>query len=415
MTNRIAVVGSGMVGSALVCALQQELNNSDIIWIGGVSPPVQEKHCIDPRVIACSLGSQRFFEQLGAWSLIPFDRLGPYQQMKVWDYEGTGQISFCAEDLSKQSANNSTANNSTKAPPENLGHILESSLLVEALHNRISQSATKVEKHIPDLVVDLEYTGTGEVNLTLESGLQISADMICAADGANSTLREWAQLPTRAWSCKQRALVSVIKHSKSHQQTAWQAFLPSGPLAFLPLAHPSEPNYCAIVWSIDLDKVERIEQLSDEGFIAEINRYIPQEIGQVESATARFGFALQQSLADRYFNDRIVLVGDSAHNIHPLAGQGANLGFADVEQLVAQLKRAEKRGESIWSESVLRRYQRQRRWQNQAMAFAMDAFRKGFGLSEPHLRVARNQLIHFLQGRPRLKKIFLQIAEKSFE
>ena len=114
MTNRIAVVGSGMVGSALVCALQQELNNSDIIWIGGASPPVQEKHCIDPRVIACSLGSQRFFEQLGAWSLLPSDRLGTYRQMKVWDYEGTGQISFCAEDLSNNSTNNSAINNSTR-------------------------------------------------------------------------------------------------------------------------------------------------------------------------------------------------------------------------------------------------------------------------------------------------------------
>ena len=393
-----------MIGSALICALQQRLQNAEIIWIGGVNPPVQDQHCVDARVIACSLGSQRFFEQLGVWPLISPDRLGSYEQMKVWDYEGTGQISFCAEDLSK---------NVSSEPEENLGHILENSILIEALHKKINQSSVALEKHIPDRVVDLQYADTGEANLTLESGLQISADLVCAVDGANSLLREWAELPTRTWSCQQRALVCVVKHSSSHQQTAWQAFLPSGPLAFLPLAHPEGANYCAIVWSIDLDKVERIEQLSDEDFIAEINRYIPQEIGQVETATARFGFALQQSLADRYFSNRVVLVGDSAHNIHPLAGQGANLGFADADQLVNQLVRAEKRGEPIWAESVLRRYQRQRRWQNKAMAFSMDAFRKGFGLSEPHLRVARNQLMHLIEAQPRVKRFFSSIAEKS--
>ena len=396
--SAIAVVGTGMIGSALVCALQKTLPKAKIIWIGGPTAAANEKHCTDARVIACSLGSKQLFDTLDVWGLIQKDRLGPYKQMRVWDYEGTGQVSF---------ADDSNA--------EDLGYIVENSILLEALHKKIDQGPKSVEKHIPDLVEGIEYQDAGGLILNLKSGAKIAADLVCAADGANSSLRQWAELPTKSWSCEQRALTAVVKHAESHQQTAWQAFLPTGPLAFLPLAHPQGPNYCSIVWSIDMDQVEEVESLNDADFIARINRYLPAELGQVESATKRFAFSLQQRLASQYFKNRILLVGDSAHNIHPLAGQGANLGFADVAQLMLQFERAEKRGELIWSDSVLRRYQRQRRWQNQMMAASMDFFRRGFGLSEPHLRLARNQLMHLVQGQSKLKRALSGIAGQALD
>ena len=394
----IAVVGTGLIGSTLVCALQKSLPEAKIIWIGGPTAAVNAQYCTDARVIACSLGSKQLLDSLGVWQLIPKDRIGPYKQMRVWDYEGTGQVSFADEDTT-----------------EDLGYIIENSVLLEALHHKIDQGANAVERHIPEMVDGIEYQDSGRAILRLEKGAKIGVDLVCAADGADSSLRQWADLNAKSWSCDQRALTAVVRHSESHRQTAWQAFLPTGPLAFLPLAHPNDPNHCAIVWSIDLDRVEEIESLNDSDFIVQINRYLPAELGRVESVTKRFSFSLQQSLASQYFKNRILLVGDSAHNVHPLAGQGANLGFADIDQLIRQFKRAANRGEPLWGDSVLRRYQRQRRWQNNMMAASMDFFRRGFGLSEPHLRLARNQLMHLVQEQPKLKRALSSIAEKALD
>jgi 2-octaprenylphenol hydroxylase len=204
-------------------------------------------------------------------------------------------------------------------------------------------------------------------------------------------------LPTREWDYDQQAIVCTVQTSQSHRFTAWQRFSMTGPLAFLPLLPESgSEHFCSIVWSQDTDEARRLMALGDTEFAAELEQAIERELGSVQAVSKRFAFPLRQRHAKDYIAPGFALVGDAAHTIHPLAGQGANLGFGDVRTLLDELSRARKAGLGPADELVLARYQRRRKGENLTMMAAMEGFKQLFGRDELPVRWLRNTGLRWL-------------------
>ncbi|MDX1554127.1 MAG: UbiH/UbiF/VisC/COQ6 family ubiquinone biosynthesis hydroxylase, partial [Marinobacter sp.] len=342
----ILVVGGGMVGSALALGLSRQswnvglVEGSDRKTLLQESTQVADVDGFDPRVSAISVASQRLLEQLGVWPDIAAGRHCPYQTMTVWDGDGTGRIQFEAAEL--------------RAPA--LGTIIENRRIVRALFTALADSSV-------ELIDGVKVTGWWQDGNTrgirLEDDRMLAAQLVVAADGAHSRLRQWVGLPTREWDYDQQAIVCTVRTAQSHRFTAWQRFSPTGPLAFLPLLTESgDEHFCSIVWSQDTEEARRLMALDDDAFRAELENAIERELGSVEVVSRRYAFPLRQRHAKDYITTGFALVGDAAHTIHPLAGQGANLGYGDVRALLDELLRARKAGIDPDNDLVLARYQR---------------------------------------------------------
>jgi 2-octaprenylphenol hydroxylase len=211
--------------------------------------------------------------------------------------------------------------------------------------------------------------------IELEDGSTLRARLLVGADGKHSKVRDYAGIHTRVSDYGQQALVAVVATERAHEETAWQRFLPTGPLAFLPLAD----GRSSIVWSASNDRAERLLELDESAFCAELGKAFGHRLGRITSCGERILFPLQRQYAEHYVAPRIALVGDASHVIHPLAGQGVNLGLKDVRELAGTLLEAGRQQRDIGSLSVLRRYERARKGDNMAMMMAMDGFKHLFG------------------------------------
>lgn len=380
----ILVVGGGMVGSALALGLSRqgwrvalvEGNEREALL---EAPAVADSvEGFEPRVSALSVASQRLLEALGVWDVIVAGRHCPYQTMTVWDGDGTGRIQFEAADLQARA----------------LGTIIENRHIVRALFSALADSDVEL---IDGVKVTGWWQNRGQRGIEFEDGTTLSSDLVVAADGAHSRLRQWVGLPTREWDYDQQAIVCTVKTSQSHRFTAWQRFSPTGPLAFLPLLTESgDEHFCSIVWSQDTDEARRLMALDDPDFASELERAIERELGVVESVSRRYAFPLRQRHAKDYIAAGFALVGDAAHTIHPLAGQGANLGYGDVRAMLDELARARKAGLNASDDLVLARYQRRRKGENLAMMAAMEGFKQLFARDELPLRWLRNTGMRWL-------------------
>tara|TARA_R110002074_G_scaffold43374_5_gene113141 strand:+ start:2584 stop:3807 length:1224 start_codon:yes stop_codon:yes gene_type:complete len=382
----ILVVGGGMIGTALALGLSRQgwqvglIEGGDRDTLLQAPAPVEGVADFEPRVSAISVASQQLLETLGAWQGVVAGRHCPYQGMTVWDGDGTGRIHFDAAELQARA----------------LGTIVENRSLVRALFEVVETSDV-------ELIDGVQVTGCAQAgdqrSIELADGRTLVARLVIAADGANSRLRQWVGLPTREWDYDQQAIVCTVRTAQSHRYTAWQRFSQTGPLAFLPLATESgDEHFCSIVWSQDTEEARRLMALDDATYTAELERAIERELGAVEAVSQRFAFPLRQRHAKDYIAPGFALVGDAAHTIHPLAGQGANLGYGDVRVMLEELAKAKGTGLSPAHELVLARYQRRRKGENLAMMAAMEGFKQLFGRDELPLRWLRNTGMRWLDG-----------------
>lgn len=372
----IAIVGAGMAGTALALALSDQGLRLALIESRPLEAPALPPECeidrFDTRVSALNPESVALLARLGAWEPVAAYRSCAYGHMTVWDAEGSGQIEFDAADVDCPA----------------LGHIVENRAVINGLVKRL-QVAGSLRVLAPARLASVS-TAERAVTLELESGESLRAGLLVAADGALSSVRSLLQFRTREWDYGHRALVATVETSEPHYHTAWQRFLPSGPLAFLPLPGPAGRHFCSIVWSLKEALADEVLALDDSAFCRRLGDAFEHRLGTVLGASARTAFPLRQRHAVDYVQSRVALVGDAAHTIHPLAGQGINLGFKDVAVLAEELLDAHRRGVDPGDMAVLRRYQRRRKGENLLMMGAMDTFKRLFEQESLPLRWLRS-------------------------
>ncbi|MDQ2076137.1 UbiH/UbiF/VisC/COQ6 family ubiquinone biosynthesis hydroxylase [Marinimicrobium sp. ABcell2] len=397
----VIVIGAGLVGATLAAKVANGEAGSQLriaVVEAGAKPARFDGENFDPRVVALTPASQQLLESIDCWTGLFTERACPYRDMEVWDGEGTGRIEFSAEDLHS----------------DTLGHIVENSVALRAVRQRLSELNVSVIQ--PAKVIGLlKPESAGQpVQLTLEDGRRLNAPLIVAADGAHSQVRELAGFATREWTYDQRAIITTIRTEKPHNYTARQRFMRTGPLALLPLRWHNgsewDAHYCSIVWSADNALSEELMALDDAEFCARLGRDFEHRLGEVTGTAERFAIPLYQRHARQYIQPGIALVGDAAHSIHPLAGQGVNLGLRDVQVFAAELERAVRRGLQAGDYSVLRRYQRQRLGDNLAMMGVMEGFKRLFGNSNPELTWLRNAGMGTLNQAPLAKNAIVRRA-----
>ncbi|MDC0172468.1 UbiH/UbiF/VisC/COQ6 family ubiquinone biosynthesis hydroxylase [Gammaproteobacteria bacterium] len=393
----IIIVGAGMVGAAAACLLAQSNTTKKVAPLKialietSVARPFDAGH-FDPRVAAITEKSRQILADCGVWQAIENLRVSPYLAMNVWDAESTGRIRFDCHDIHLP----------------NLGHIVESSAIVDMLLDKI-QSLETVDFICPATICKYQKD-QDMITVEMDDGRRISGSLLIGADGGNSKVRDHFNFDCKQWDYQHEAIVATIKTTKPNQQTAWQRFIPTGPLALLPLNNLGDLHHSSIVWSQQPSIAEDLMALDDKQFCDEIGRASEHCLGEVTSVSRRYKFPLRQNHAVDYVLPRVALVGDAAHTIHPLAGQGVNLGFADVAALAEEIARARMRDIGIGDESILKRYQRQRKPENLVTMAVMEGFKNLFSADQLPLRLLRSLGMSQLDKMMPLKKEIIKRA-----
>lgn len=389
----VVVAGGGMVGAACA-ALFGSYEPTSALRVAMLEPqpaiPPAAGEPLDLRVSALSRASQRLAERAGAWPQVLARGAAGYQRMVVWDErgeaDGSGSIRFDAARLGQP----------------DLGHIVENRSLQAALTARaVAHGVTLLHAGVTAMQTDQEAA-----TLTTTGGRRLAAGLVVAADGGDSALRRMAGIDTRGWDYGQRAVVAHLQPARSHADTAWQRFLSTGPLALLPLAD----GRVSLVWSTTPERADALLAMDEAAFGEAVEAASAGVLGRLVPTTRRASFPLRLLHATRYTAPRLVLVGDAAHGVHPLAGQGVNLGLMDCAALAQALGEALRGGGDAGDSAALRRYERWRKAENLPAMVLMDGLKRLFSNDDPTLSWLRRTGLGLVDWATPLKRVLIERA-----
>lgn len=377
----VVIVGGGMVGAALGCAL-----GGSSLQVAVLEREMPEAYAPeqphDLRVSALSAASRIIMETVGAWQGVASRRFCPFRRMRVW--EARGDTEFCSDDIGQRE----------------LGYIVENRVTQLAFLERLGEF-NNVQLLSPAHIKELRYDPRRSA-IDLQDGRSVTAKLLVAADGGQSRVRQAAGIGVTSWDYRQHALVIYVETEYGQQDITWQRFVASGPQAFLPLPG----NHASIVWYNSPDEVRRLLALSPDALRGELTAAFPGCLGKIQAVLGATSFALKRQHAQSYVKTGVALVGDAAHMINPLAGQGVNIGLLDAAALAQVLVDAANRGRDFSSLATLQQYESLRRSENLKMMTVMDAFYRVFSNDLLPLKLLRNLGLGLAQRlRPAKQKV----------
>jgi len=383
----ILILGGGIVGlTAALCCAEKGLNVG-VIEKNALN--LADLGTIDVRASAITRASENIFKRLGVWELLPLDRVSSYHRMVVWDGHGFGRITFDAAEINA----------------ENLGVIIENKILLQALITQVKQchAITLLTEQSPQSVLIDE----NKALVTLNDATKIIAKCLIGSDGSRSWLRDALSFDFETKDYHQTAIIATVYTEKQHENTALQRFLPEGPLAFLPLF---KPNECAIVWTIQTEKSVALLQLSHGDFCDVLAHHFDYQLGKIKEVSNRQSFPLSALTVSTSVKPRAVLIGDAAHVVHPLAGQGVNLGIQNSHRLAETLAKTHLSGMDIGDFLALRRYERAANYHTKPLLWTIDALNTCFSCGSDWWMAVRGLGLNIVDNSTLLKRKLIRIA-----
>ena len=387
MNYQVTIVGGGVAGALLALYLGKARVNTCLIDKG--KPSLKLANPFVGRTTSLNLSSINSLREAGIWETIEKNSQ-QFEEIYVWDAEGSSSVQFNAAEISRK----------------DLGVIVHNNIILEAIFNEL-EKIPEIRLIEDDSLMDIKHD-PHKVEISTHAGLNITSELLIGADGSLSKVRDLSQIPIRTWSYQQQALVASVVTEKSLNKTAFQIFTDTGPIALLPLAQGS--NEASLIWSTDEEYGQKILKLERNLLMQELRLKTEDRFGEIICKEDIDSFPLHQLHAKKFYKGRSILVGDSAHTIHPLAGQGLNLGIADVKELSELLTSANRYGRALYDKEILRSYSKRREPESYKMIALMEAFKRGFGSENIWIKLGRSFAFDFANNTKVLKQRLIKEA-----
>lgn len=387
MNYQVTIVGGGVAGALLALYLGKARVNTCLIDKG--KPSLKLANPFVGRTTSLNLSSINSLREAGIWETIEKNSQ-QFEEIYVWDAEGSSSVQFNAAEISRK----------------DLGVIVHNNIILEAIFNEL-EKIPEIRLIEDDSLMDIKHD-PHKVEISTHTGLNIMSELLIGADGSLSKVRDLSQIPIRTWSYQQQALVASVVTEKSLNKTAFQIFTDTGPIALLPLAQGS--NEASLIWSTDEEYGQKILKLERNLLMQELRLKTEDRFGEIICKEDIDSFPLHQLHAKKFYKGRSILVGDSAHTIHPLAGQGLNLGIADVKELSELLTSANRYGRALYDKEILRSYSKKREPESYKMIALMEAFKRGFGSENIWIKLGRSFAFDFANNTKVLKQRLIKEA-----